>query len=88
MPEFYIIIDRKIFSRFCWGSGRARAPTPYPTPMINSMVSTHHIVHVCDRKTDERTDGQNCFCLGLHLFKSDLPSTLTLVSKARVRTES
>ena len=36
MPEFYIIIARKIFSRFCWGrwgGARAASALPSSTPM-------------------------------------------------------
>ena len=43
MPEFYIIIARKIFSRFFGAGDGARPPflppPPSPTPMVTKVVS-------------------------------------------------
>ena len=33
MPEFYIIIARKIFFPFFWGVGGHVPPAPFPTPI-------------------------------------------------------
>ena len=38
MPEFYIIIAQKIFSRFFfWGGGHVRSLPPFPTPMTFNL---------------------------------------------------